>query len=99
MKTKIILLLLVLCAFSCNDDDDETTLSSVLQGIIQRNNVTALVPCVANSFCSSESHGDFEFIGDSNLRVDNEFFDLNNLDSYEVERSNGILVMNLYFRS
>ncbi|MDW3193789.1 MAG: hypothetical protein R8G66_15565 [Cytophagales bacterium] len=99
MKTKIILFLLVLGSFSCNDDDDETTLSSVLQGIIQRNNITALVPCVANSFCSDESHGDYEFIGDSNLRVDNEFFDLNELDSYEVERSNGILVMNLYFRS
>ena len=99
MKTKFTLLLLILFTFSCEDDDDETTLSSVLQGIIQRNNVTALVPCTVNGFCADPGNGDYEFIGDSNLRIDNEFYDLNELDRYDVEQSNGIVIMNLYFRT
>ncbi|MEO1253906.1 MAG: hypothetical protein AAFY41_03335 [Bacteroidota bacterium] len=93
-------LLCLISLFSCNDEEEQPdTITTVLQRIINENEVTALQHCCIECECfqSIGLGSDYEFIGESTVRIRTNFYDLNTLVRYEISDLESEIRMILYF--
>ncbi len=93
-------LLLISALSSCKNDDSDTfdPITTVVQRIMDQNNVTGLQYCPQGTLCSNTYfQNQYEFIGESMIRIDERFFDLTKLRRYEVITVDDVRVLRLYF--
>ncbi len=88
---------------SCGNDDSNLPdpITVVLQRIMDDHAVDIIQECQQGSFCSQTLYfvGEYEFIGEQMLRLEENFYDLTELDRFEVIRVDDIKRIRLYFRN
>lgn len=111
MKRIIFFLAISFSLLACDKDDEgpapvivTNSIAEDLKQIIQDENVERVRPCTIGSFCSGAATSmDYSFPGDNFIRIDNEFFNLQNLMSAETTlagpSNNQRIVLILWFPS
>ncbi len=106
MKRKYYLIYLTslfLVFSSCGDDDQgqPDPITTVIQRIMNENNVTILEHCSQSFGCSGTLYflNEYEFIGEHMLRLEESFYDLTELSRYEILTVDEVKRMRLYFNN
>ncbi len=104
MKKKhfLIYLLPAFLLFSgCSDDDSVTpdSITTVLQRIMNENSVNIIEQCSQSFGCAGALYfqNEYEFIGESMLRLDERFFDLTQLRRYSIATVDDVRRIQLFF--